>query len=165
MHSTQNNSQPFNYQGVYTCPVCRLNQLKAMPLMDAMACDICRHIFVADLERQVLKMADRQPPLIWHWNGKRWTGVHLEGVEWGWFYWVFSMALVVLPTTIIALSTFTFPPNPDSALSWLPYAWIGLTFFCHLSIIGWLVMEFYQFPLATYLNVRRKQIFGWLNNG
>jgi hypothetical protein len=132
--------------------------------MDAMACDICRHIFVADLERQVLKMADRQPPLTWHWNGTRWTGVHLEGVEWGWFYWVFSMALVVLPTTIIALSTFTFPPNQIvPCLGYLMLDWSNLFL---SSLYYWLAsIEFYQFPLGTYLRVRRQQLFGRLNNG
>lgn len=150
----------FSYQGVYPCPVCRLNQLKAMPLMDAMACDCCRHIFTADLERQRIKMADRQPPLIWYWNGKAWKGAHLEGIEWGWIYWLFAAALVVLPTTIIGLAAYAFPPSSDSTLSWFPIAWTGLTFFLHLSIIGWLVMEFYQFPLRMYLRVRRQQLFG-----
>lgn len=160
MHSSTDNSYPFSYQEVYPCPVCRFTQLKAMALMDAMACDCCHHIFTADLERQQLKMADRQPPLSWYWNGKNWKGAHLEGVEWGWAAWIFAVGLVVLPTTIIGLTAYTFPPSPDSTLSWLPFAWTGLTFSLHLAIIGWLVMEFYQFPIRAFLRVRRQQIFG-----
>jgi len=43
--------------GVYPCPVCRLGQLKALPTMDAIACDFCRHIFTVNLEKQQLKNA------------------------------------------------------------------------------------------------------------
>lgn len=159
MHSFKNKSYRLGDQEVYPCPVCRLSHLKTMPLMDAMACDCCKHIFTADLERQLLKMADRQPPLTWHWNGRTWTGAHLEGVELGWAYWLFAVALVVLPTTLIGMAAYTFPPAPDSTLSWLPVAWTGLTFLSHLAIVGWLVMEFYQFPVWAYLRVRRQQLF------
>ena len=160
MHNSINKNRPFHYQGTYPCPVCRLNQLKAMPLMDAMACDCCRHIYIADLERQQLKMVDRQPPLTWNWNGKTWKGVHLEGLEFGWTYWFFALALVMFPTSIIGLAAYLFPPEPESTLSWLPLAWTGLTFLSHLAIIGWLVTEFYQFPIRIYLRARRQQIFG-----
>ncbi len=159
MYSSVDRSHDFSYQGIYPCPVCRLPQLQAMPLMDAMACDCCRHIFTADVERQQLKMVDRQPPLIWHWNGKNWQGAHLEGVEWGAAYWIFAMGLVLLPTTIIGLAAFSFPPEPDSTLSWLPLAWTVLTFLSHLAIILWLVAEFYQFPIRTYLRIRGQQLF------
>ncbi len=160
MHSTKNKTYPLDYQGIYPCPVCRLSQLKAMPLMDAMACGCCRHIFTVDWERQLLKMPSRQPPLIWHWNGRNWTGAHIEGLEWGWGHWLLAVALVVLPTTIMGLSVYTFPPIPGSALSWLPTVWIGLVFLSHLTIVGWLVIEFYQFPVRTYLRVRQQQLFG-----
>ncbi len=159
MHSSKNKSDRLNYQEVYPCPVCRLGQLQAMSLMDAMACESCRHIFTLDLERQLLKMPDRQPPLIWGWNGRNWTGAHLEGVEWGWTYWLLAMAFVIFPPTLIGLAAYTFPPEPGSTLSWLPIAWTGLTFLLHLAIIGWLVMEFYQFPVRVYLRVRWQQIF------
>jgi hypothetical protein len=160
MHSSIKKGQPLSYQGVYPCPVCRLTQLQAMPLMDAMACDCCHHIFTADLKRQQLKMVDRQPPLIWHWNGRNWKGAHLEGVEWGWVSLLFAVGFVALPTTIIGLSAYTFPAEPDSTLAWLPIAWTGLTFLSHLAIIGWLAMEFYQFPVRAYLRVWQRQLLG-----
>lgn len=160
MHSSINQGYPFSYQGLYPCPVCRLNRLKGIPLMEAMACDGCRHIFTADLERQQLKMVDRHPPLVWHWNGKTWKGVHLEGVEWGWVYWLFAIGFIIFPTTIIGLAVYTFPPEPDSTLSWLPVAWVGLTFLSHLTLVVWLVIEFYQFPVGVYLRTRWQQFFG-----
>ena len=159
MHSSKH-STLLSYQGVYPCPICRFSQLKVIALMDAMAFNACNHIFTADLERQQLKMADRQPPLTWHWNGKTWTGAHLEGVEWGKVYWFFSVAIVVLPTTLIGLSAYAFPPTPGSTLSWLPIAWTGLTFVSHLLIVLWLVAEFYQFPVRTYLRFRLQQLLG-----
>lgn len=157
MHSSK--SYSFNYEGIYPCPVCRLNQLKAMPLMDAMACGCCRHIFTADLERQQLKMVDRSPSLMWYWNGKTWKGAHLEGVDWGWTYWIFAIGFVVFPTTIIGLAAYTFPPEPGSTLSWVPLAWTGLAFLSHMAIVGWLVTEYYQFPVRVYLRVMWQQLF------
>ena len=150
----------FNYQGIYPCPVCRLGQISGMPLMDAMACDFCDQIFTADLEKQQLKMPSRQPPLIWRWNGRIWTGAHLEGVELGWGYWLAALVLVILPPSLIGLTLYTFPPTPGTPLSWLPYVWTGLAFLSHVGIIGWLVVEFYQFPVGAYLRIRRQHLFG-----
>ncbi|NEO70923.1 hypothetical protein [Moorena sp. SIO3H5] len=165
MYSSKQSSQPvkykdLNYQGVYPCPVCRVGQIQNLSLMEAFACHECRHIFTADLERQRLKITDRQPPMTWHWNGKKWTGAHLEGVEWGWVNWFLALAFVVCPTTLIGAAVYLFPPAPDSPISWLPAAWVGLTFFCHLAIVVWLVMEFYQFPVWEYLRIRRQRIMG-----
>lgn len=160
MHSSKNLLRLLGDQDVYPCPVCRLNQLKVMPLMDSMACDCCQNIFIADLERQQLKMPSRQPPLIWCWNGKNWTALHLQGVEWTWIYSFLGLGFALLPTMIIGLAAYTFPPTPDSTLSWLPVFWTGLTFFLHSAIILWLVIEFYQFPLRAYLRIRIQQ-FTW----
>lgn len=160
MRGSKHKTHRLDYQGVYPCPVCRLGQIIAISLMDALACDCCNHIFTADLERQVLKMADRQPPLTWRWNGRNWIGAHLEGVQWGWLYWLFALALVVLPTALIGLAAYTFPPTPGSRLSWLPIVWTGLTFLSHLAIVGWLAIEFYQFPVWAYLRIRRRQLLG-----
>ena len=103
-----------SYQGIYPCPVCRLGQIEALPLMEAMACDFCRHIFTANPERQQLKLVSRQPPLIWRWNGRNWTAAHLEGVELGWGYWIAAAALVLLPPSLIGLTVYAFPPTPGT---------------------------------------------------
>jgi len=46
-----------NYHDTYSCPVCRHGKIAALPLMEAYACNFCQHIFTANLEQQVLKMA------------------------------------------------------------------------------------------------------------
>lgn len=140
-----------NSDGAYPCPVCRWGQIKALPLMDAFSCDFCNYIFTINYEQQQLVLPSRQPALIWNWNGKKWVGAHLEGVEFGWSYILAAIALVGLPTTLIGLTLYTFPTTPDTPLSWFPYVWAGLTFLLHLGIVLWLMVEFYEFPLRAYL--------------
>lgn len=135
----------------YPCPVCRLGQITTLPLMEAMACDLCQQIFEVNLEKQQIKMPSRQPPLLWNWNGKSWHGAQLEGVELGWGYVFAAMALVLLPPSLIGIVIAIHPPVADSPLAWLPYVWAGICFLAHLSIITWLVIEFYQFPLGLWL--------------
>ena len=50
MPTSTNLHTDFNYDGTYPCPVCRLGQIKALAMMDAMACDSCRHIFKGYIE-------------------------------------------------------------------------------------------------------------------
>lgn len=135
----------------YPCPVCLWGQIKPMPLMEAVACEFCQHIFTVDLETEVLRMADREPPLSWHWGGKGWTGAHLAGVEFTWLYGVAALAFLVLPTGIVGLGAYVFPPIPGSPLDWVPSLWVYLVFGSHLLILLWLVGEFYQFPVGAYL--------------
>lgn len=135
----------------YPCPVCRWGQIKPLPLMEAVACEFCQHIFTVDLETEVLRMADREPPLSWHWDGKLWTGAHLAGVEFNWFYGVAAVAFLILPTGIVGLGAYLFPPIPGSPLDWFPSLWVCLVFGSHLLILLWLVGEFYQFPVGAYL--------------
>ncbi len=159
MPSSTNLVTDFNYDGTYPCPVCRLGQIKALPLMDAMACDSCRHIFTASLEKQRLFMADRQPSLIWCWNGRTWVGAHTLGVEVGWGYLLIAVAFVLLPPTLFALSTYFLLETPGTSKSWLPAVWTGLIFLSHLGIIGFAVVGFYQFSIRTYLRVIRHRLF------
>jgi hypothetical protein len=160
MHSLSNSASHFSDQGVYPCPVCRCGQISTLPLMDAMACQFCRHIFTANLEKQQIQTADRQPPLVWRWNGKKWSGAHIEGVETSWGYWLLGLAFVVLPSTLLGITAYTRPPVSGIPLSWLPIVWTGLAFLLHLAIIIWLVIEFYQFPVWAYLKTRLQNMFG-----
>jgi hypothetical protein len=152
-------SEPANYPhnrlsyfGAYTCPACRHGEIAAMPLMEAFACNFCHHIFTANLEQQILKMTDSQLPLSWRWTGIRWQGIQREGSELNGSYWVAGAAFVLLPTLIVGLGAYLFPPLPGSRLSWLPLFWTGLTFVFHLACLVWLLLEYYQFPLLLYLS-------------
>ena len=153
-------AHPFTGETAYPCPICRCGEISTLTLMEALACNSCDRIFIANVEKQVLKMADREPPMTWHWNGKNWIGAHLEGVELGWGYLIAAVALIVLPTTLIGFSAYYFPPTPGSKLSWLPFAWTWLAFLSHLGIVLWLMAEMYQFPVFVYLGVMRRRIFG-----
>ncbi|CEJ45859.1 hypothetical protein [Umezakia ovalisporum] len=147
----------FNFQEVYPCPVCGVGQVSHMPMMETMACDFCHEIFTVNLEQQQIKMPSRQPPLIWRWNGFTWTEPQLEGVELGWGYGLAAIAFVVLPTTVVGLAAYYLLPISDDPITWLPYIWTVLTFLLHLSIILWIVVEIYQFPVVAYL----RAINGW----
>lgn len=121
-----------NLGSVYYCPVCRHGELSAMPLMEAMGCNFCRHIFTVNLERQLLKMADSHIALTWHWDGRSWKGLQKEGFEPDWFYWLAGVAFVLIPPLIVGFGAYLFPPLADDPLYWVPFVWTPLTFFCHL---------------------------------
>lgn len=142
---------PSMNQNSYPCPVCRCGEISELALMEAFACNFCQHIFTLNHEQGTLKMADREPPLSWRWNGQKWYGAHLQGVELGLIYWIGAITLIILPTTIIGLSAYAFPPLPGSRLSWFPFVWTGVTFAAHSLIVIWLILEFYQFPFFAYL--------------
>lgn len=148
-----------SYSDVYTCPVCRHGEISNILLMDAFACNFCNHIFCADLQQQVIQMADSQLALKWRWNGRSWQGVRTDGVEFTWSYWIAGMIFILLPTAIVGLSVYLFPPLSGSRLSWLPVFWIGLTFLCHLCCLIWLVIEYYQFPVFRYFRAVTQRLF------
>jgi rubredoxin len=154
----------FHLKGEYSCPVCRHGKVSEMLLMETFACNFCQHIFTANFEKQLLKMADSQLPLTWYWNGKGWKGIQREGSEIGWAYLIFALGFVFIPTGIIALGTYLFPPLSGSSLSWLPFCWIILTFCAHLSFIIWLIIEYYQFPIFLYIRaLKRKLLWSRIN--
>jgi hypothetical protein len=152
-----------NYHDVYPCPVCRHGEISTLPLMEAYACNFCQHIFTANLERQMLKMADSQLALSWYWNGRHWNGLRSEGTEMGALSLLAAVLFVLLPTAIVAISSYLFPPVAGSPLSWLPLFWSILTFAAHLICILWLILEYYQFPLNIYLGALRRHIWSSLS--
>ncbi|MEK0186737.1 hypothetical protein WMG39_18035, partial [Microcoleus anatoxicus PTRS2] len=60
MQTFKKSTRHFNpEQDTYPCPVCRTGEISPMPMMEALACNFCQHIFTGNEERQMLKMADR----------------------------------------------------------------------------------------------------------
>lgn len=133
-----------NYQDSYPCPACRQGRITPMTLMDAFGCNTCRHLFTANLEAQVLLMADSSVPRLWRWTGEYWRGgtqsqpIFTPLLIWG------GVGFVILPPLLVGLTAYIFPPLPDDPLNWLPFAWTGLTFVVHLSIVVGLVLDYYQ---------------------
>ena len=140
-----------DYHGTYTCPVCRHGQISALAMMDAFGCHFCNSIFTANLEKQCVRKADSQPPLIWYWNGKNWRGGYQPEVKLGLGYWIGGVSFVLLPSGLVGFAAYLFPPMPGTLISWFPTVWTILTFFAHLTCVIWLLIEYYQFPILPYL--------------
>ncbi|NEO27933.1 MAG: hypothetical protein F6K03_13875 [Kamptonema sp. SIO4C4] len=142
---------PFQETGMYPCPVCHCGEIQTLPLMEAMSCSVCQHIFTPDFEQQSLKLADSQVGLQWYWNGRRWQGKPASLLTINWEYSLAAIAFVTLPTVVMGFAAYLFPPLPGSAFAWFPLAWTVLTFIAHLSCVVYLTIEYYQFPLGLYL--------------
>ncbi|MGL5944399.1 MAG: hypothetical protein ACRC2S_29310 [Waterburya sp.] len=158
LHKEWTEFNRFHLQGEYPCPVCRHGKVSEMLLMETFSCNFCQHIFTANFDKQLLKMADSQLPLTWYWNGKTWKGIQREGAEVGWAYLIFAVGFVLIPTAIIALGMYLFPPMNGSLLSWLPVFWTILTFCAHLFCVIWLVIEYYQFPIFLYVRALKRKL-------
>lgn len=157
MLSSGSSSNLLNYYSAYYCPVCRHGEITTLPLMEAFSCNFCHHIFTANLDKQAITIVDSQLPLTWYWTGTRWRNIRsVTTFQWG--YRLLALGFIILPTLIIGTGAYLFPRLPDSPLSWFPWFWTGLTFICHLSCLLWLVLEYYQFPLALYLEALRNNM-------
>ena len=153
------NSHPLDYQGTYLCPVCRHGQISAIALMDAFACNFCRHIFTADLNHQSIRVEDSSQPLTWRWNGRTWQTLYQVDADLTAVIWFVGAALVILPPTLVWLSSHTFPPAPGSLWYWFPTVWVSLAFLSHLFFVSWLLAEHYQFAPYISSKVRLQTLF------
>lgn len=150
-----------NYEEAYPCPICRHGQIEALTLMDAFACNFCRHIFTTNLREQSVHVEDSSQPMTWRWNGRNWIAANRTEFDLTLVIWLVGASLVILPPGLIWLSSHTFPPLDDSSDAWFPVFWIGLTFFCHFFFVAWLMAEHYQLPLYVSIKVRLRQ---WLDS-
>jgi hypothetical protein len=150
--------QRLDDRGTYYCPVCRLGQISPIALMEAFGCNTCHHIYTLNLSQQYLTSADLSPPKHWYWDGRRWFSTYRREVNITGWVWLLAIGFVLLPTFTIGIAAYIFPPLPDSQLAWFPILWTGLTFFCHLACVVWLIGESLQFPFRAMLRFRR--IFG-----
>ncbi|MBD2077744.1 hypothetical protein H6F86_28425 [Phormidium sp. FACHB-592] len=149
-----------NYQETYICPVCRHGQITALTLMDAFACDFCRHIFTANLSEQSIHVEDSSQPMTWRWNGHNWKAANQLDTDLTIVIWLVGVALVLLPPALIWLPSHTFPPLQGSTWAWFPSVWIGLTFGAHLTFVAWLLTEHYQVPFYITYKVRLREALG-----
>lgn len=148
-----------NYQGTYICPVCRHGQISTLALMDAFACNFCRHIFTANLRNQSVQVVDSSQPMSWRWNGRKWQSTHQDDPNLTFVIWVIGVVLVTLPASIVWLMSYLFPPLPGSLWAWFPRVWLGCTLGVHLLMVAWLLAEHYQLPLYISSRIRLR---GWL---
>lgn len=158
MFNTSSTSNSLNYDDVYSCPVCRHGEISNLTLMDAYACNFCNHIFTANLEQQTIKMAGSQLGLTWRWTGRKWQGINRDGIRLSWTYWLAGIIFILLPTILISMAVYCFPPLPGSPLAWLPIFWVFLTFVAHSLCLAWLIVEYYQFPIFRYIAIISRRI-------
>ncbi len=133
------------------CPLCGSRSLAELPLMEAVSCQACEHIFVPTSDRPGLELVDTATPFTWRWTGCAWQRQSQGLTTVNWLYAPLALGFVVLPTSLVATGAYLFPPLPGSPLAWLPSAWVVATAVAHLACLLWLSLEVYQFPLRIYL--------------
>lgn len=133
----------------YPCPVCRHGEISQMVMMEAWACNFCRHILTQEGSVPILKLEDSHLNCRWRWQGKAWRAVRQTDAELTLAVWLVALALAILPPALVWLSYHTFPPLPDSAWPWFPRLWVGLTCAIHWGLVTWILLEHYQ--VAPYL--------------
>ncbi|MCG8368020.1 MAG: hypothetical protein MJA27_32400 [Pseudanabaenales cyanobacterium] len=167
LESTKTSSSPIvpartnlDHRGTYICPVCRHGQIETLSLMDAFACNFCRHIFTANLQNQSIQVVDSAQPMSWRWNGHNWRMVYQDDFNLTVVIWVVGLALVSLPPGIVWLSSQVFPPLEGSPGEVVPSIWVALTFVSHLILVLWLIAEHYQVPAYVSAKIQFRQLFG-----
>ncbi|WP_199306738.1 hypothetical protein [Pseudanabaena sp. FACHB-2040] len=138
----------------YLCPVCRHGQIEAMTLMDAFACNFCRHIFEVNLEQQTVQVVDSSQPMSWRWIGHRWQSIYQGKWDMTLMLWIVVVALVLVPAGLVATSAYVFPPLEGSPGEHLPLYWAAGTLLIHLLMVLWLLGEYYQAPLYVAAKIR-----------
>jgi hypothetical protein len=151
---------PLDFAHRYPCPVCRHGDLEGLFLVDAFSCGFCRHVFTVDSTSQYLCLEDTAQLLQWRWTGDRWVSSRsVMTQDSRLLLWGFSLALVILPTSIVGLFSYIFPPLLSEGGTSFPLLWTGLTFLSHASIVGWFCLEYYQIPVYLILKFYIQRLF------
>jgi hypothetical protein len=150
-----------SYDDRYDCPICRHGEIAPITLMDAYACNFCRHIFTANLMEQVLRVEDSATPMAWRWNGRAWRNVRWAdgNRDLTTLVWVFCLGLMVLPPTIVWLPMQIFPPLEGSEGAWFPLFWLVMTIVAHGVMGVWLLAEHYQWGFYVISRERLGRLF------
>ena len=133
-------------QDSYRCPICRHGTLQNMAMMDAFSCSFCRHIFSVNLTDQVLQVEDQLPKSVWRWQGDRWGTLNPKDIDLSILVWVMGVFLVTIPSGVIWLGAYVFPPIGGLMWNSFSVVWGAVTFSAHFSIAAWLLFEHYQLP-------------------
>jgi hypothetical protein len=152
--ANQRRNRSFNNGDSYTCPICRCGQITNLMLMDAFACNFCRHIFTANLEAQTIRVEDSSQPMTWRWNGRNWQVARLIDHSLSALIWTIGGFLIIFPSSLVGLSAYFFPPLEGSAWASFPLVWLGLTVTSHFLMVAWLLLEHYQVPIYVSGKIR-----------
>jgi hypothetical protein len=125
-------------------------------MMEAWACNFCRHILSQEGSQPVLRLEDSNlRDCRWRWQGKGWQAVRPGGAEMTTAVWGIALGLMILPTGLLWLTYHTFPPLPGSGWPWFSALWLGLAILAHLAIVLWVLFSHYQ--VSPYLNWQWRQ--------
>jgi hypothetical protein len=142
----------------YECPVCRHGQIQPMTLMDAYACNFCRHIFDVNLDQQTVHVVDGVQSMGWRWQGWRWQPLYQGRGDLTLTLWLVGLVLVIFPAGIVAMGGYVFPPLDDQpGLNW-SMAWAIATLATHSAMVSWLLAEHYQFPSYVLMKIRLQRL-------
>lgn len=161
--STASSKRPIeptlNFQSAYICPICRHGHISGLAMMDAFACDFCRHIFTGNLQQQTVQVVDSTQPMVWRWSGRNWQAMHRGDANLTVVIWAVGMVVMLLPPSLVWLSSYIFPPLPGSRWAWFPTLWVGCTFLVHFLMVAWLIAEHYQFSFYVSSKIRLQTLF------
>lgn len=147
------------YEDSYPCPFCRQGQISGLYLMEVFACNLCDRIFSSNLPQQTLTLETGLGPRAkqWRWCGDRWQPKHKSTGPLIMALWGLSIAIILLPTALIGLSGYMFPPLPTQEAVGFPMLWAGLTGVSHLALVLWFWLEYYQISVWVILSVRLRR--------
>jgi hypothetical protein len=146
----------------YECPVCRHGQIEAMALMDAYACNFCRHILEANLDQQTVHLVDGIQPMGWRWQGWRWQPLHHPAADLTLTLWIVGLALILFPAGLVVLGGYVFPPLDEADQGHWSLVWASITLLAHTAMVGWIIAEHYQFPYSVLAKVRVQRLLARL---
>jgi ribosomal protein L28 len=152
-------SRSLSYDDSYACPICGQGTLFGMTLMDAYACNACRHLFTANLTEQILRVEDNATPMAWRWSGTRWRSVQAANQDLTLLVWICCIAIMFVPPAIVWVPAQIFPPLEGSKAAWFPDVWFVAIVVGHVSIGTWLLAEHYQWQPYIVNRERLNRLF------
>ncbi len=162
--SSRSEVRSLSYDDSYQCPICHHGDLSRLTLMDAFACEFCRHIFTADLDTQTIQVTDSSQPMSWRWTGRRWRATYQDDRNLSVALWIIGALLMILPPSLVWISVYLFPPLPGSPGAWFPWVWSSATLIIHSLIAAWLIAEYYQFSLYSMSKIWLQRYWNdWAN--
>jgi hypothetical protein len=131
--------------------------LTALALMDELGCPACGRLFHCGVESSILKSADRQPMVVWLWDGRTWCDLYTPRPT-SQDRWM-AVGLLIFPALIVALLAGAFP-SPGHFGGF----WALLTFAAHLGCVLLAVLSYYRvspFAWGRALLTLGRSSLGW----
>ncbi|MBF2057224.1 MAG: hypothetical protein IGQ45_08355 [Cyanobacterium sp. T60_A2020_053] len=115
----------------YPCPCCRQGVIRPIVLTEALGCEKCQQIFVADGEKEYIEQLSTVSPYKkqWFWSGKTWVLRKQQSIPKNYFLFalwftigIMSLLLAVMPRGITFWAVAIIILMMISLLIWfLPY--------------------------------------------